>query len=101
MVAESPRQRSGWLPSARVKQRRGTGPYAAPGHAVSCELLLELTVAVIVAVVPAVTVTPNVITALLPLALTVVPEGIFQSIKLAGIVIPLGSPTRHTPESQQ
>jgi len=57
--------------------------------AVYCESLLEFTVAVIVAVVPAVTVTPNVITALLPLALTVVPDGIFQSIKLAGIVIPL------------
>jgi len=55
-------------------------------------LPLVVTVAVIVAVVPAVAV-KNVKTALLPLPLMVAPEGVVHVTKLAGIVIPLSVTT--------
>jgi hypothetical protein len=54
---------------------------------VSVEPPLVVTVAVIVAIVPAVAF-KNVITALLPLVLMVVPEGILQLINWLGIVNP-------------
>ena len=53
---------------------------------------LVVTVAVMVAVVPAVAV-KNVNTALLPLPLIVAPEGVVQLTKLAGIVIPVSVTT--------
>jgi hypothetical protein len=60
--------------------------------AVSDELPLVVTVAVIVAVVKADAVT-NVKTALLPLPLMVAPVGVVQVTKLAGIVSPLSVTT--------